>query len=101
MSTSLSVLPFVPCNLTSPIIPSSLILTTTRVLWGAWIPRERSEKDDVELGKVLVEIMLPGNHESWWGEIHLVQDQHQGQTKFSSHVLIKCWWEIHNLGKGW
>lgn len=82
-------------------MPSSLILTTTRVLWGAWIPRERGEKDDVELGKVLVEIMLPGNHESWRGEIHLIQDQHQGQTKFSSHVLIKCWWEIHNLGQGW
>lgn len=80
-----------------PHCPPHCPLTAARVLWGAGIPRERGEKDNVELGIVLMKIMLPGNHESWRGQIHLVQDKHQGQPKLSSHVLIKCWWEIHNL----
>lgn len=92
------VLPFVPCTpLHLPHCPPHCPLTTARVLWGAGIPRERGEKNNVELGIVLMEIMLPGNHESWRGQIHLVQDKHQGQPKLSSHVVIKCWWEIHNL----
>ena len=80
-----------------PHCPPHCPLTAARVLWGAGIPRERGEKNNVELGIVLMEIMLPGNHESWGGQIHLVQDKHQGQPKLSSHVLVKCWWEIHNL----
>lgn len=90
--------PLSPATPPLPCCPLHCPLTTTRVLWDAGVPRERGEKDDMELGKVLVEIMLPGNHESRWGQIHLVQDQHQGQPKFSSHILVKCWWEIHNLG---
>lgn len=71
------------------------------ILWDARVPRERGEKDDVELGKALVEIMLPGNHESRRGQIHLVQHQHQGQPELSSHILVQRWREVHNLGQGW
>ena len=48
-----------------PHCPPHCPLTAARVLWGAGIPRERGEKNNVELGIVLMEIMLPGNHESW------------------------------------
>lgn len=51
----------------------------------------------MQLRVLELKVMLPGHHERGRGQVHLVQDQHQGQPELSSHILIKCWGEVHNL----
>lgn len=44
-----------------------------------------------------MEIVLPGDHKRRRGQVHLVEDQHQGQPQLPSHELVQCWREVHDL----
>ena len=60
---------------------------------------EGGKADDVSLGEHSVQIGLPGSHQRWWGQVHLVQHHDHLPLQLLPQVAVQARGQVQSLGQ--